>query len=126
MPSLTAERFCRVFTVCQRQQEAKTKSLPSANRSKENEAKELVDRIGELQLQCKSQDEDAAIADAARRAAVQVMLTALLPIYSLHFVDSLPHKAPQPRASRASNTAFFFVCTNCVHNPTTGHGVAEG
>lgn len=73
MPLYTAERLCRFITVYQRQQEAKTKGLPSANRSKENEAKELVDRIGELELQCKFQDEDVAIADAAHTTAAEVM-----------------------------------------------------
>lgn len=113
------------------QQEAKTKNLSAANRSKENEAKELVDRIGELEVQRKSQDEDAAIADAARRAAVEVMLTSLLPLICVPYTASIPLNTSRRFSTvqlglRPQLFVFVYTFVRITQIPNTGHGVAEG
>lgn len=66
-------RVTHAGTRFQRQQEANAKSLSAANASTEDETKELAARVEELDTLCKVQDEEAAIADAARSATLAVM-----------------------------------------------------
>ena len=54
------------------QQEVNTKHAPTAHRAKERELIELTTRIGELEAQCKTQDEGSAAAQASRNAFLKV------------------------------------------------------
>lgn len=64
--------WIHIVTRFQRQQEANIKTLSAAKTSTENEIEELAARIKELDTLSKIEDEETAIADAARRATLAV------------------------------------------------------